>query len=81
MLYKKGWIDSVQWHLEDEVRAPDITAEAGWSLKKHIDRYNQHRTHAVEAIDLFIFEELHNVTHSQDASMNSETPGWLRVLR
>jgi len=77
LLYMKGWIDSVQWHLEDEVRNPEISAEAGWAFKKHIDNYNHRRTHTVEAIDLYIFEELHNVTHSPDAYMNSETPGWI----
>ncbi|MCP4121523.1 MAG: DUF4254 domain-containing protein [Bacteroidetes bacterium] len=77
LLYMKGWIDAVQWHLEDEVRNPEITPDAGWNLKKHIDNYNHRRTHTVEAIDLFIFEELHHVKHSPDAYMNSETPGWI----
>ena len=24
LLYKKNWIDTVQWHLEDIIRAPEI---------------------------------------------------------
>lgn len=77
LLYKKAWIDSVQWHLEDEVRARDIDAESGWSLKKEIDRYNQWRTDTVELIDTHLHEELKGIKHKPEAAMNSESPGWV----
>jgi hypothetical protein len=77
LLYQKAWIDSVQWHLEDEVRSPDIDADRGWSIKKEIDKYNQWRTDTVEAIDTFILNELKGTKHKRETAMNSETPGWI----
>ena len=77
LLYQKCWIDSIQWHLEDEVRSYRITAERGWAIKKEIDKYNQNRTDTVEAMDTFIQAELKGTKHTQQAEMNSETPGWI----
>lgn len=77
MLYEKAWIDNVQWHLEDEVRAQDITAEKGWSLKKQIDDYNQQRTNMVESLDEWFFRYYKDIDRTDSATINSETPGWI----
>ena len=76
ILYKKCWIDSVQWHLEDLVRDPDISAEEAIRYKRRIDALNQQRTDLVEKIDDYIYEFFKDITVKPDARINTETPGW-----
>ena len=38
LLYKKCWIDAVQWHLEDIIRDPQIDPAEALSIKRWIDR-------------------------------------------
>lgn len=79
LLYKKNWIDTVQWHLEDLIRDPEIAPETLVQLKRRIDASNQERTDTVELMDdwfLRYFEQ-QNVERRPDARMNSETPAWL----
>ncbi|MEX0636525.1 MAG: DUF4254 domain-containing protein, partial [Ferruginibacter sp.] len=47
LLYQKNWIDTVQWHLEDIIRNPEISPEDGLALKRRIDASNQVRTDIV----------------------------------
>ena len=47
-LYLKNWIDTVQWHLEDIIRDPNIDPVEALALKRRIDRSNQERTDLVE---------------------------------
>jgi hypothetical protein len=77
LIEQKSRVDTIQWHLEDEVRNPYITAEDGWSFKKKIDIYNQKRTHLVEEMDVLFFEHFQNVKTQGIARFNSETPGWI----
>jgi hypothetical protein len=51
LFYWKNYIDTVQWHLEDIVRDPQIDPVKGLELKRRIDRSNQERTDLVERID------------------------------
>ena len=51
LLYKKNWIDTVQWHYEDLIRDPQIDPLAALELKRKIDASNQERTDLVEYID------------------------------
>ena len=53
LLYEKCWIDTVQWHMEDLIRKPNIDPVEGMSLKRRIDQSNQDRTDTVEKIDDF----------------------------
>ena len=76
ILYKKCWIDSVQWHLEDLVRDPDISAEEAIRYKRRIDALNQQRTDLVEKIDDFLYEHFKDVKVDENARINTETPGW-----
>ena len=76
ILYKKCWIDSVQWHLEDLIRAPDIEAEEAIKYKRRIDNLNQQRTDLVEVIDDNIYENFKDVQKTDDARINTESPGW-----
>ena len=41
LLYRKNWIDTVQWHYEDIIRDPNIDPEAALTLKRKIDASNQ----------------------------------------
>ncbi|HQC05179.1 MAG TPA: DUF4254 domain-containing protein, partial [Paludibacteraceae bacterium] len=43
-LYLKNWIDTVQWHLEDIIRDPNINPVEALALKRRIDKSNQDRT-------------------------------------
>ena len=40
-LYLKNWIDTVQWHLEDIIRDPNIDPLEALALKRRIDHSNQ----------------------------------------
>lgn len=53
LLYRKCWIDTVQWHYEDIIRIPDIDPVAALELKRKIDASNQDRTDMVEYIDSY----------------------------
>jgi hypothetical protein len=77
LLFRKNWIDTVQWHLEDIIRNPKIEPENLVSIKRKIDASNQDRTDTVELIDEFLFKNLKNVNLESNARLNSETPAWL----
>lgn len=76
LLYLKNHIDTVQWHLEDIVRDPNIDPQEGIALKRRIDKSNQERTDLVEKIDdyfLYQFKEVHTLP---EATVNTESPAW-----
>jgi hypothetical protein len=77
LLYLKNWIDTVQWHLEDIIRKPDIDPAEALQIKRRIDRSNQERTDTVEKIDDVFAEEFKDVISQKGARINSETPAWL----
>lgn len=76
LLFRKNWIDVVQWHLEDLIRAEDIEPRAALALKRRIDASNQNRTDLVEQIDDYFFEQFARVKPQPDARINTETPAW-----
>ncbi len=76
ILYRKNWIDTVQWHLEDEIRRPEIPADAGMELKRRIDKSNQERTDLVEDLDDWFLDKYKSVIVSVDATYNTESPAW-----
>ena len=75
-LYLKNWIDTVQWHLEDIIRDPQIDPVEALALKRRIDRSNQERTDLVERIESYFWEQYHNITPHSDAKINTESPAW-----
>lgn len=75
-LFRKNWIDAVQWHLEDIIRKPDIDPSEALILKRRIDASNQDRTDLVERIDEFFYDSYGNMTPLADAPINTESPAW-----
>lgn len=76
LLYAKNWIDTVQWHLEDIIRNPEIDPVAALALKRRIDASNQERTDMVEYIDSYFLQKYANVQVKPEAKINSESPAW-----
>jgi len=76
LLYKKNWIDTVQWHLEDIVRRTDIDPSEGIAIKRRIDLSNQDRTDVVEYIDSYFLDKYKSVMPAANASINTESPAW-----
>ena len=76
LLYRKNWIDTVQWHYEDIIRNPDIEPKAALVLKRKIDDSNQDRTDLVEYIDSYFLEKYQSVEKKEDATINTESPAW-----
>jgi len=76
LLYRKCWIDTVQWHYEDIIRDPNIDPVSALTLKRKIDASNQDRTDMVEYIDSYFLDKYSDVTANQDARINTESPAW-----
>jgi len=75
-LYRKCWIDTVQWHLEDIIRDPQIDPLEALAIKRRIDQSNQDRTDLVETIDSYFYTKYHDITPLPDATINTESPAW-----
>ena len=76
LLYHKNWIDTVQWHLEDIIRNPEIDPVEALAIKRRIDKSNQDRTDMVEYVDSYMLEKYKDVEVKADARLNTETPAW-----
>ena len=75
-LYLKNWIDTVQWHLEDIIRDPNIDPVEALKIKRRIDKSNQDRTDLVELIDSYFLDKYKDVEILPDATINTESPAW-----
>lgn len=76
LLYRKNWIDTVQWHYEDIIRDPGIHPTDALVLKRKIDASNQDRTDLVEYIDSYFLNKYKSVEVKQGATINTESPAW-----
>ena len=76
LLYRKNWIDTVQWHYEDLIRDPEIDPVAALELKRKIDASNQQRTDLVEYIDSYFLNKYKEVVIADKARINTESPAW-----
>ena len=76
LLFRKCWIDTVQWHYEDIIRDPNINPVSALKLKRQIDASNQDRTDMVEYIDSYFLEKYKEAQPRADATINSESPAW-----
>ena len=68
-LYLKNWIDTVQWHLEDIIRNPEIEPVEALKIKRRIDKSNQDRTDLVELIDSYMLDKYKDVSVKADATI------------
>lgn len=75
-LYLKNWIDTVQWHLEDIIRDPNIDPVEALKIKRRIDKSNQDRTDLVELIDSYFLDKYKDIRVQEDAGINTESPAW-----
>lgn len=75
-LFRKNWIDNVQWHLEDIIRDPEIDPAQALLIKRRIDRSNQDRTDLVELIDSYFLDKYKDVHVLPGAGINTESPAW-----
>ena len=76
LLYRKCWIDTVQWHYEDIIRDPNIDPVSALSLKRQIDSSNQDRTDMVEYVDSYFLEKYKGASVKENATINTESPAW-----
>lgn len=76
LLYRKNWIDTVQWHYEDIIRDPNIDPVSALKLKRMIDASNQDRTDLVEYIDSYFLNKYQSVQVKENATINTESPAW-----
>ncbi|WP_228236667.1 DUF4254 domain-containing protein [Allomuricauda sp. M10] len=76
LLYRKNWIDTVQWHYEDIIRDPAIDPVDALDLKRKIDASNQDRTDLVEYIDSYFLQKYQSVQAKENATINTESPAW-----
>ena len=77
LLYRKSWIDTVQWAYEDIIRDPNIDPVAALKLKRMIDASNQDRTDTVEFVDSYFLDKYRDVEVKSSAKINSESPAWV----
>lgn len=77
LLYRKCWIDTVQWAYEDIIRDPKIDPVAALTLKRKIDASNQDRTDTVEFIDSYFLDKYKDANVKENARVNSESPAWV----
>lgn len=75
-LYLKNWIDTVQWHLEDIIRDPNIDPIEALAIKRRIDKSNQDRTDLVELIDSYFLDKYKEIKINTNAKINTESPAW-----
>lgn len=76
LLYRKCWIDTVQWHYEDIIRDPQINPVVALKLKRQIDASNQDRTDMVEYIDSYFLNKHKDVEVKTNTTINTESPAW-----
>lgn len=76
LLYRKNWIDAVQWHLEDIIRDPEINPEEALKIKRWIDKSNQERTDMVEFVDSWFLNKYKDVSIKPNAKINTESLAW-----
>ena len=75
IFFHKAWIDTVQWHLEDEIRREDLPPLDFISLKRRIDLLNQRRTEKVEKIE-GVLKNLLQPGDNLDGALRTESLGW-----
>jgi len=77
LLFKKNQVDTIQWHLEDEIRRLDLHPAEFIAIKREIDKRNQERTDLVEEIDDRFIANFADLPLLLYARLQSESPAWM----
>jgi hypothetical protein len=64
------------WHAEDRARRDDKGFEYVYDAKREIDHCNQQRNNRMEAMDIWLFNQL-KPAHHKECAVHSETPGMM----
>jgi hypothetical protein len=75
-LFLKNHVDTVQWHLEDIIRNPNINPAEALQIKRRIDHSNQERTDLVELMDGYFLDKYKDAKIQPAAEINTESPAW-----
>lgn len=77
LIARQHYFNFALWHEEDEARSPSASDTVIAGVKRRIDRLNQQRNDAIEAIDLFLHDWLVSISIEAPVSapQNTETVG------
>lgn len=70
------WNNCRLWAEEDEARRDDLGFEHVYRAKRAIDKYNQQRNNAMEAMDTYFYQHAQSMLDA-NAPFHSETPGMM----
>ena len=77
LVSRQHYVNFELWHQEDMARDPDASDSKIAAVKRTIDVLNQRRNDMIEQMDQYLLNVLqkNNIQYTEDAEMNSETPG------
>ena len=77
LVSRQHYVNFELWHQEDKARDPDAPDSKIAAVKRAIDILNQQRNDMIEQMDQYLLNVLqkNNLHYTEDAEMNSETPG------
>ena len=77
LVSRQHYVNFELWHQEDMARDPDAPDSKIAAVKRAIDVLNQRRNDMIEQMDQYLLNVLkkNNIHYTEDAEMNSETPG------
>ena len=77
LVSRQHYVNFELWHQEDMARDLDAPDSKIAAVKRAIDVLNQRRNDMIEQMDQYLLNVLkkNNIHYTEDAEMNSETPG------
>ena len=77
LVSRQHYVNFELWHQEDMARDLDAPDSKIAAVKRAIDVLNQRRNDMIEQMDQYLLNVLqkNNIQYTEDAEMNSETPG------
>lgn len=75
LISRQHWCNIRLWHLEDQARREDVLDSVIASVKRKIDRENQQRNDAIEALDQWFLNDFAKRGWNSQGEVHSETLG------